>query len=41
MIYDSNNTDCVRFADELIGCGVAWSASGVEELAEKTCLPMT
>ena len=39
MIFDSNNADCVRFADELIGYGVAWSASSVEELAEKTGLP--
>ena len=39
MIFDSNNPDCVRFADELIGYGVAWSAASVEELAEKTGLP--
>ena len=39
MIFDSNNADCVRFADELMGYGVAWSAGSVEELAEKTGLP--
>ena len=39
MIFDSDNTDCVRFADELIGYGVCWSASSIEELAEKTGLP--
>ena len=39
MIFDSNNADCARFADELIGYGVAWSASSVEELAAKTGLP--
>ena len=39
MIFDSNNADCARFADELIGYGVAWSAASVEELAQKTGLP--
>lgn len=39
MIFDDANTDCAQYAQELIEQGVAWSASTVEELAEKAGLP--
>lgn len=39
MIFDDANTDCAQYAQGLIELGVAWSASTVEELAEKAGLP--
>lgn len=39
LIFDDANTDCVQYAAELMEHGVAWSASTVEELAQKTGLP--
>lgn len=39
MIFDDANTECVQYAEELIGHGVAWSAASIEELAQKAGLP--